>query len=92
MKPLLVKYFESPSVALGWSSAGGFFVSEHFELYAGMAATAVMLLSSIILQWYKIMSIRNEERRREEHHLQEMKQEQEIHELNIKRHGKNGIN
>lgn len=68
----LRKYFDFP-VSLGYAGSAGFFISEHFEIYGGMVLTAITIATSIIMQWQKISSIRNDERRKEERHRMEMK-------------------
>ena len=86
---LMKHYFDDFRVLLGYGGSAGFFWMEHHEKYGGMILTAFMILSSIILQWEKVKSIRNEERRREERHRQELLQDQEKHLRNLqnKEHG-----
>jgi heme exporter protein D len=80
----LFQIIQQKEAALGYSGSVVFFFMEHYEVVSGMLISLVMILSSIILQWKKIQSIENEERRREERHQQQIKQDQEIHERNIK--------
>ena len=68
---------------MGWMGTGSFWVSEHYEAIAGMVVSVAMMIASIILQYMKVRAIMNEERRKEEKHQQEMRQDQERHNLDL---------
>lgn len=72
--------------ALGYSGSLFYFITEHYELISGMLLSLVMVISSIALQLYKVQSIKNAERRKEERHQQEMQQDQEFHHKNMQDH------
>ena len=80
---LILKSYLAKETILGYSASTSFFIMEHYEAIGGMILSAVMILASIILQWQKIRSIRNEEKRKQEKHEQEMEQDKELHAKNI---------
>ena len=69
--------------ALGYSGSLIYFITEHYELISGMLISLVMVISSIALQMFKVQSIKNADRRKEERHQQEMQQDQEFHNKNM---------
>ena len=71
--------------ALGYVSSLSYFVMNHFETITGVILSLVMIISSLVVQWYKIKSLKNDERRREEKHQQDMMQEDQVHQLNLKK-------
>ena len=84
MKVPYLKLYMNWENALGYSSSLSFFIMNHYEAIAGMILSMVMVISSIAVHWYKIQAIQNEEQRKQERHDQEMKQDQEVHEHNMK--------
>ena len=65
---ILRDYFSNKSVILGWSGGASFFSSASLESQLGMLASAIMIVSSIAMQYYKIRAMKNEDRRQEELH------------------------
>ena len=80
---LILKSYLAKETILGYSASTSFFIMEHYEAIAGMVLSAVMIIASIILQWHKIKSLRNEEKRKQEKHEQDMQQDKELHAKNI---------
>jgi len=65
---ILKDYFSNKSVLLGWTGGASFFSSASLESQLGVVVSAIMIISSIAMQYYKIQAIKNEERRKEELH------------------------
>jgi len=65
---ILRDYFSDKSVLLGWSGGASFLSAASLETKIGMLLSGVMLISSIAMQYYKIIAVRNQDRRLEELH------------------------
>ena len=70
----LKKYWTDPSVLIGWFGTAVYWLMQNFEAVAGMLFSVVMIGSSIVMNFHKVKSLKNEERRKEE-----------LHRLNIKK-------
>ena len=69
----------SKEVLLGYGGSTLYFIAENFDAVAGMLLTAIMVLTSILLQYIRIRKEINRDRREEERHQQELKQDQDLH-------------
>ena len=79
MKGLFLKSLYQREAMLGYGGGISYWITEHFELLAGMVLSIVMVVSSVFLQYFKIRSIQNEERRKQEEHEMRMQQQTELH-------------
>lgn len=73
----LQDYFTNKATLLGWSGLGTFITSESVNFAIGAGLGVTMLISSIIMQYQKIQAMKNEERRKEELHRQNLKNKQD---------------
>ena len=69
---------------MGYLGSVLFFITNHIEEMTGVFLSLVMIIGSIGVQRWKVVALKNEERRKEERHRQDMQQDQEEHELKIK--------
>ena len=83
---MILNQLKVPTVILGYTSSLTISIFEHFEMYVALVVSVVTALSTILYHWYKIIAIRNEERRKEERHQQEMEQDEQIHQKNLNQH------
>jgi hypothetical protein len=79
MKNLFAKSLTQKEAILGYSGGVSYWITDHFDIVAGMILSTIMIVSSIFLQYYKIKAIQNEERRRQEEHDMRMQQNIELH-------------
>lgn len=84
----IIQQLKVPTIILGYSSAATLSIFEHFEMYVALFLSVATALSTAIFHIYKIVAIRNEERRKEERHRQEMIQDEQLHQKNLGKHGK----
>ena len=84
MKNLFLKSLTQKEAILGYSGGVSYWITDHFDLVAGMILSTIMIVSSIFLQYYKIKSIQQEEKRRQEEHEMKMQQTIELHDRNMK--------
>ena len=80
----IIQQLKVPTIILGYSSAATLSIFEHFEMYVALFLSVVTALSTAIYHLYKIIAIRNEERRKQERHRQEMQQDEQLHQKNLK--------
>lgn len=64
----LKKYWTDASVLIGWFGTAIYWLMQNFEAVAGMLFSVVMIGSSIVMNFHKVKSLKNEERRKEELH------------------------
>jgi hypothetical protein len=79
MNNLFLKSLTQKEAILGYSGGVSYWITDHFDIVAGMILSTVMIVSSIFLQYHKIKAIQNEERRRQEEHELKIKQGTELH-------------
>ncbi|WP_282782212.1 hypothetical protein [Phaeodactylibacter xiamenensis] len=72
-------FFAYSSTKLGFSGAALYWFFENHEVVLGAVLSVCMIVSSIAYHAYKVVAIRNDERRKEERHRQELLQDQERH-------------
>ena len=77
-------FFEHGSTRIGYAGTALYWIFENQEAMLGAILSLCMVISSIAYHTYKVISIRNDERRKEERHRQELLQDQERHKQNIK--------
>jgi hypothetical protein len=81
-------YFGDPRTLIGYAGTGSFFWAEHFQAISGMVLGAAMIVLSILMQWQKIRSLRQDERHKEERFQQEMRQNEIEFQSKINQNGK----
>lgn len=78
------EFFAYGSTKLGFSGTALYWLFENHEVVLGAVMSVCMVASSIAYHVYKVISIRNDERRKEEWHQQGLSQDQERHHQSIK--------
>lgn len=68
------------NMAVGMASSILFWIMEHFNSIAGMILTGAVTFFTILKAREEWLSIKNEEKRKQEKHEQELRQDQERHE------------
>lgn len=81
-------YFGDFRTLIGYAGTGSFFYAEHFQAISGMVLGAAMIVLSILMQWQKIRSLRQDERHKEERFQQEMRQNEIEFQSKINQNGK----
>jgi hypothetical protein len=74
------------STKVGYAGTALYWLFENQDALFGALLSLCMVISSIAYQTVRIISIRNDELRKQEKHKQELLQDQERHEQNIKDH------
>lgn len=77
MKNVVQQYFGDKATILAWSGAGSFIALDQLGSLVGVTLSGIALVTSIWMQYHKVQSLRNEDRRKEELHQKLMQQKNE---------------
>ena len=76
-------FFDHGSTKIGYAGTVFYWIFENQDAVLGSILTCCMVISSIAYHTYKVIGMRNEERRREERHRQELLQDQQRHDRDL---------